>query len=236
MPDKSLKFIDLCVHSLPEGASSIQRFIGISKKYGYNGICVTNHMPFYEDIEGNYEPVEGFDVYQGVEVVANNASELRKNVDRLRNRVDVLCVHGGEEPINRAACEDDRVDILSHPHEGKTGGINHILAKLAADKFVAIEFDMSYIICGRGGSRVRALSNYRKNFSLVKKFGSPYILTSRPLSIYDMRDVRSMIALASLFGMSANDALKGISHYPAEIIRRNTGGSGFIMEGVELVS
>jgi ribonuclease P/MRP protein subunit RPP1 len=122
-----------------------------------------------------------------------------------------------------------------HPQDGKTSGINHILAKLAADKHIAIAFDLSPIICNKGGSRVRALSNYRTNLALVKKYETPFVLTSGGMSIYDMRDVRSMIALAKLFGMNEKDAVKGLSYYPSLILKRNTPGSGYVMEGVEIV-
>jgi ribonuclease P/MRP protein subunit RPP1 len=55
------------------------------------------------------------------------------------------------------------------------------------------------------------------------------------MSLYDMRDVRSMIALARLFGMSEKDAIKGLSYYPSLILKRNTPGSGYVMEGVEII-
>ena len=61
-----------------------------------------------------------------------------------------IIVHGGDEAINRSACEDDRIDILMHPQDSKTSGINHILAKLAADKNIAIGFDLSPIISNKG--------------------------------------------------------------------------------------
>ena len=63
----------------------------------------------------------------------------------------------------------------------------------------------------------------------------PFAVASGAMYIYDMQDVRSMIALAKLFGMAEKDAIKGLSHYPSLILKRNTPGSGYIMEGVELV-
>ena len=44
-----------------------------------------------------------------------------------------------------------------------------------------------------------------------------------------------MIALARLFGMNENYAVKGLSLYPSLILKRNTPGSGYVMEGVEIV-
>lgn len=235
MQKSDLAFYDLNVHAYPEGASSISSYMDTAKSYGYAGICISNHNDFFTDICRKYPGKGDFKVYLGVEVVAVKANELRRLVDKYRRKVDVLTVHGGDESINRAACEDDRVDILAHPHEGKTSGINHIIAKLAADKFVAIQFDLAPIIANSGGSRVRVLSNYRTNLRLVKKYGAPFVISSYPISIYDLRDVRSVISLAGLFGMTEEDAIKGISSYPSEILRRNLPGTGYIAEGVEVL-
>ena len=229
------RFYDLCLHAYPEGASTISRLALLARNYGYSGIGISNHSDFFDSIAERYAPSGDFKVIQGVEVYAKNGNELRKLVDRYRSRSTVIVVHGGDETINRSACEDDRVDILMHPQDGKTSGINHILAKLAADKNIAIGFDLSPIISNKGGSRVRVLSNYRTNLALVKKYETPFVLTSGAMSIYDLRDVRSMIALARLFGMGENDAVKGLSHYPSLILKRNTPGSGYVMEGVEIV-
>lgn len=223
-------FFDMGVHAYPEGGSTVSRLAMSAKGLGYSGICVANHSDYFLEVKGQ---AEGVDVIQGVEILAGHPRELRKQVDRFRNRVQVLAVHGGDPAINRAACEDERVDILMHPPDGKTSGVNHILAKLAADKHIAIGFELGPIVCNKGGSRVRALSNYRTNLALVKKYGVPYVVVSGAMSLYDMRDARTAISLCRLFGMGEKDAVKGLSFYPSEILRRHS--PGYIMEGVELM-
>jgi ribonuclease P/MRP protein subunit RPP1 len=229
-------FYDLSVHAYPEGGSTASRLALAAKGLGYSGICVANHPDFFLEVS----PIEGINdvqdvvVFQGVEVVAKNASDLRRQVDRFRSRVKVLAVHGGDPGINRAACEDDRVDILLHPPDGKTSGINHILAKLAADKHVAIGFELLPVICSKGGSRVRLLSNYKTNLALAKKYEAPFVVVSGAMSHFDMRDVRAVVSLCRLFGMSEKDALNGLSYYPSKILKRRS--PGYIMEGVELLS
>lgn len=222
-------FYDLSVHAYPEGGSTVSRLALAAKCLGYSGICVANHPEFFLEAS----PVEGIEVIQGVEVVAKNANELRRQVDRFRSKVRVLAAHGGDTGINRAACEDERVDILLHPPDGKTSGINHIIAKLAADKHVAIGFELLPVIWSKGGSRVRLLSYYKTNLALAKKYGAPYVVVSGAMSFYDLRDARAAVSLCRLFGMSEKDAIKGLSQYPAEILKRRS--PGYIMEGVELL-
>ena len=228
MNDKAV-FYDLSTHPYPEGSSSPSRMLLAARQAGYAGICASFHQEFFR---GQEKLPEG--AARGVEIAAANANELCKGIDRFRGRVAVLAVHGGDEAINRAACEDGRVDVLAHPQEGsKAGGINHIIARLAADHRVAIEFSLFPVIHNRGGSRVRALSAYRATFALVRKYGAPYVITSGALSSYDLRDVRSVIALARVFGMNESDALRGLSEHPAGILRRSS--PGYVTEGVEVL-
>ncbi len=226
------EFYDLGVHAYPEGGSTISLMALKAKEYGYAGICVANHSNFFLDV-GNAPLPPGVEVVQGIEVMARDANDLRRQVDRLRKKAKVLAVHGGDAAINRAACEDGRVDILMHPQDGKTGGINHVLARLAADRGVAIGFELLPLIHNRGGSRVKALSSYRSNLALAKKYGAPFVIVSGAMSFYDMRDVRTALSLCRLFGMSENDAVRGLSLYPLEILRRRS--PGYIMEGVQVV-
>jgi len=184
-------FYDLCVHAYPEGGSTVSRMALAAKGLGYSGICVANHQDFI--VEPDFPGV-----ISGVEVVAKNSNDLRRQVDRYRGKVRVLAVHGGDPAINRAACEDDRVDILLHPPDGKTSGINHILAKLAADKRVAIGFELLPIICSRGGSRVRTLSNYRTNLALAKSTRAVVRGVRRHVTLRYARRARGRVALPAL--------------------------------------
>ena len=222
-------FYDLGTHPYPEGSSSLARMALGARRLGYGGICARYHQGYFPD--GRVALPAG--VVLGVEVVAANVNELRRGIDRFRGRAAVLAVHGGDEAINRAACEDGRVDVLAHPQEGRSPGINHVIARLAADRGVAIEFSLFPLVHGRGGARVRALSAFRANFALVRKYGAPYVITSGALSSYDLRDVRGAIAVAGLFGMREADAVRGLAEHPAGIVRR--GAPGYVAEGVEVV-
>lgn len=227
MKDKA-RFYDLGTHPYPEGSSSPARMALAARRLGYDGICASYHQ---EHFPADLPLPDG--VFRGVEVVAANPNELRRGIDRYRGRACVLTVHGGDEAINRAACEDSRVDVLAHPYDGKSPGINHIIARLAADHGVAVEFSLFPVVHYHSGARVHALSAYRASFALVRKFGVPYVITSGATSSFDLRDVRSAVAIAQLFGMREADALRGLGEYPSGIVRRCS--PGYVAEGVEVV-
>ncbi|HMK48012.1 MAG TPA: ribonuclease P protein component 3 [Methanocella sp.] len=227
-----LHFYDLNIHPYPEGSSSVSRMALAAMQLGLHGVCVLPHHEFFAGKEQWRS--DGCGVINGVEIVASNQNDMRRLIDKYRKKVAILAIHGGDEAVNRAACEDGRVDILMHPQEGgKTGGINHIIARLAADRNVAFEFSLYPLIHSRGGYRVKTIAAYRANFALARKYGAPYVITSGAVSHYDLRDARSIVSIARLFGLNEAEAVKGISHYPEQIIHRSS--PTYIMEGVELV-
>jgi len=221
------KYYDLHVHAHPEGTDAPDKLVSVAKRYGYAGIAIANHSEHWNEFGG---------AISGVEIVATSTTELKKRIGEYRPKVEVLLVHGGDAKINRSAVEDSRVDVLAHP-VGKDYEFNHILAKLAAKNDVAIEFNMDALIHLRGNPRIRALSGFQRNLKLARKYDVPMILASNAKSCYDLRAPREMIALASLFGMSEEEAIQALSTTPLRIVETNRKRKSpeYIMEGVEIV-
>jgi ribonuclease P/MRP protein subunit RPP1 len=208
-------FYDLNVHALPECADSPRRLWLKAKQFGYSGIAIANHLDFFEQ----FSREEG--ILLGVEIKANNEVDLQVKIATYRPKVDVLLVHASTEEINRAALGDSRVDILAHPEQAKEG-INHVLAKIASENQVALEFNLNSLIHARGGARSRILYCMKKNLKLARKFKTPIVLTSGARSHYDLRAPREMAALAQLFGMSKVEALQSLSRVPERILKKSS--------------
>jgi len=232
---KQSRFYDLNIHSLPDCADSRSRLVLEAKDMGYSGICLTsfnkNNTLHKHDIP--LPALKDFEIYTGIEIQVEKVAKLTKEVSRLRGKVDIIIIGGGNEDINRAAVENGKVDILAHPTtHGKP--LNHVLAKAAADNGVAVDFNMDALIMQRGGSRIKVLAAMRQNLMLARKYSVPMVITSNARSHYDLRSPREMMALAMFFGITHDEALHALSLVPQGIIRCNT-DSNRIMEGVEVV-
>jgi ribonuclease P/MRP protein subunit RPP1 len=51
----------------------------------------------------------------------------------------------------------------------KEGGFDHVIAKAAADRGIALEFDVGPLIRYRGGKRVHAISELEQRLMLARK-------------------------------------------------------------------
>ena len=137
-------FFDLHVHGN-------ENIIKEAERLGYAGIAVTRYLEEY-----NYEFSKEFNDLKAssgillkkcIEIVCKNPGDLKKKVQKSRKNADIIMVRGGDLKINRAACEERSIDILSQPYRSRRDtGINHVLAKKAAENNVAIEINLKNLL------------------------------------------------------------------------------------------
>jgi ribonuclease P/MRP protein subunit RPP1 len=175
-------------------------------------------------------------ILKGVEIHPKNPPDLKRKLQKFRKKADVLLVHGGDLKINRAACENPRVDILCHPYRSRRdSGMNHVLAKKASENGVAVEFNLKYLFKTRFSHRYRVLSQFRDILKLQRKFKFPLIITSGARSIYDLRSPLDVMVLTRCFGMNKEEAYTALSETPRQITETNRLRGRIIAEGVVLV-
>lgn len=231
-------FFDLHIHGSLKMALHAQ-------KLGYDGTALVLNSKDYKDKSAIIKAVQSiknnlhydcpFQIKVGLEIQARNPADLKKQVQKYRDKVDVILVHGGDLKINRAATEEPRIDILCHPYRNRyDGGINHVLAVKAAENKVSIEINLKYFLLTRPNQRYRVLSQFRQIVKLQRKYKFPLIITSDADSVYDLRHPQDIIALASCFGMTNDEVIHSLSSVPHDIINRNEIRKQIILPGVRL--
>jgi ribonuclease P/MRP protein subunit RPP1 len=209
-------FFDLHIHG-------DEKVAGEAFRLGYTGVSIVNYSDEHHQNVMDSKKVKGYPkITTGVEIIANNVADLKKQIHRFRRSSDILIVHGGNIKMNRAACEDQRVDIISHPYcKRRDSGINHVLARKASANKVAVEININYILKTRMLLRSKVISQFREIIKLHRKFNFPLIITSDAHSIYDLRSPQDLIALTGRFGMTREESIDALSKSPVNIIERS---------------
>lgn len=241
MESSKKRFYDLDIQSeISSGESKIKSIFKTAEKLGFKGIAISDYAVDKKDLKKVKNEISNLetslDIYTGVKLKAGNPKNLKDKIRLFRDQVDVLIVHGGSVDINRAACENPKVDILAHPErERKDSGIDHIIAKEASKNSVAIQINFKQLLDTYGKVRSHILSHQKRNIELCEKFGAPLICSSGAKSIYDMRGPRVLASFPHIMGMSIEDSLKTVSEVPKNILDRaeKTKSSEFIRPGVE---
>ncbi len=234
-----MSYYDLHIHSaFSEGKSSLEDIANRAKLLGYAGICFSVYYKSVGKLEELKQKTKktsedvGIEIFLGFE--ARSSSELTKLIKN-RREYDVLLVRGSDLDLNRRAVETPEVDILTHPEFGrKDSGLDHIMVKLAAKNNVAIEINFREILLFSKGTRSFILHNITKNIALCKKYKAPVILCSGAISHWQMKDPKIMMSLATLLGLTLDDAKKSMIDIPKQIISmiKERKSSKWIMPGV----
>ncbi len=238
-----MKFYDLHIHSnLSSGENNIKQITDFAEKLGFTGIGVCDTWENLEKIKKLKDEISKteskINIFPGVLIQAKDPIEMKQIVDKVREHVLVVIVHGGDYKINRAACENPKVDILAHPEfERIDNGLDDICVKSAAANNVAIQINFKNILSTYRKPRSRALDHVSQNIRLCTHFKTPIIICSGAHSIWDMRDPRELIALGNVLGMDLGRAFSSLTDIPHNIFEDNKKKleGKIITKGVEVV-
>lgn len=230
-----MPFYDLHVHTyLSIGENTIEEMAEFAKRLGFSGIGIAQYYP------GKIEKlpkIEDIDLVSVGVIKSDNPNEMNSMAKKIRNRVEILMVHGGNYDINRAACENSSIDVLAHPELGrKDSGLDHICVKTAAENDVAIEINFREILESYKKNKIYVMSAINKNIKLCKKYGAKMITTSSAISKWGMRSGRELAAAANILGLELGEAIETTSTIPEEIIKINRDKlAGKKFEGVSVI-
>ncbi len=222
--------------------SSLENNLAIAKQaseYGWNHINFSyngNDFPmalnFKKDLENSLEDIT-FDYT--LEIRSNNIHEIRKTVNKFRNKASCISVVGGDLKVNRACCENIRVDVLSRPYLKRyDAGINHVLAKEAVRNNVAIELCFKDVLRSYLAPRSKVMSNFRDICRLYRKFDFPLILSSGAESIFDIRTVQDFTAFFNEIGLTSDEIAKSFNDSRG-ILEFNSNRDKLIFSGVRRI-
>ncbi|EMA44708.1 RNase P subunit p30 family protein [Halococcus saccharolyticus] len=226
------------VRAYPVGESTVARFALTAAAYEFDGIVVRNAPetgmvdepdrdgPGREEIAAEYD----IDVVDAVEIEADDASAASARVKDCRGERTLVLVEGSRT-LNRFACEEPRVDVLTSPMAD--GDVNHVLARAAARNGVRFEFDLGRVLRLSGGRRVQALADLRKLREIVFQYDTPYVVSASPENHLQLRAPRELLAVGEAIGFDREQIERGLAEWGRLAARnRERLSESFIEPGV----
>lgn len=176
-------------------------------------------------------------IISGVEL--SGTDDIRKISHKIRKKVDIIAVRGGDLEVNRSALENPLIDILIQPWgDPITGlrndpGVDHVTVKIAKKNNVHIDFSFTDLIKSHKRTRIKLFSNMLKTAKLIKKYKAPFIISSGALSRWGMRSVSDLKSFGRLLGFEDTQIRKAISD---DMVKENKKrrSSKWIQPGVEI--
>lgn len=222
-------------HSHPE--VDLEGMLKVLEKVGWNGVCfVCKSLEAIEQLKKTLEKTRNvkLDVSFGYRIETGQPEHVPKIARKIRKKVELVFVQGGDLDVNRKACETPGVDVLAHPELGRNdSGLDYVMAKLAKEHNVAIEFNFRNLLLSSRKTRSDIFSRMLENAELVRKYKTPFILTSGAVEPYDLRSPSELMSFGRLLGLDTKRMKVSLSGGMLEENRKRLGGK-WIMPGVEV--
>ncbi len=202
---------DAAVHPYPAGDSSLRRMASEAHELGLDSIVA---------IDGANIEMYGVRVIRGVLISESQLKNVIGQVRHLSGKGDLVIVNAGDTAFNRSVIAVKEVRVLRHVHKSPKKSFDHVAARLAAERGVAIDIDLHPVIHMKGPSRQRVLQKYRDIIRLHTRYRFPLTVSSNSYSVLDMRTPDEMKSICRVFGMSdqdVEDALSAVSRLFSQI-------------------
>ena len=187
----------------------------------------------YRNKNTNFEHA---DISMGINILNANSNEIRKIINRYRNKANYISCLGGDLKINRSVCENHRIDVLSRPYyKRRDSGMNHVLAKEAVKNNVAIELCFRDILNNHLRYRANVISSFKEILMFHRKFKFPLILTTDSKSVYHVRSTRDIVSFFRSIGFTDKEIYNGFYYYPKQIVDFNSERDNMIINGVKVI-
>jgi ribonuclease P/MRP protein subunit RPP1 len=208
---------DATVNPYPAGDTSIARFALEASALGLGRLVSTS---------GQACRIGGVEIVPAVIVREPCFRDASKEVRRVsgQEKHPLVLVNAGDVSFNRSMLAFPGVDILRHLHKSQKQSFDHVSARIAAEKGVAIDLDIRPLMVTSGRPRQKILKTYREILKLHRKYGFMVTISSNAWSWLELRSPGDITAICGLFGMEEDEvagALSSVDHIlePEQAVR-----------------
>lgn len=187
---------DGLVHPYPEGDSTVRRMALEAHELGFDSIVTT---------KGSHGEIEGIQVISGVVISVPAVREVISLINQVKRENRLIFVDAGEDGFNRSVISLKGVNILRKLHKTSRHSFDHVTARIAAEKGVAIDLDLRPLIHLRGNIRQKVLQRYQDIVRLHRRYEFLVTISSNAHSILDQRSKRDVTLICALFGMEERE-------------------------------
>ncbi|HVP93959.1 MAG TPA: RNase P subunit p30 family protein [Methanoregulaceae archaeon] len=192
---------DSTVFSLPSGNASVRRMAIEAGDLGFDSIVA---------IDQKNTETGDFRVIGGVLIREQQFKPVIRAARASANDQTLLIVNAGDNVFNRSVLQVRGVHILRHLHKTEKNSFDHITARMAADRGIAIDLDVRPLVMTRGGLRQKAIQRYRDILRLMRRFEFPVTVSSNARNPAELKSVRELISLLAMAGMEESEVIEGL--------------------------
>ena len=179
----------------------------------------------------------GLDASSRVDLAPESEAELRRLLNKVRRRFEIVAVCCKNASVARAACRDRRVDIVYFPRSEKPL-FRGVEAAFAAEGETAYEVRVGELAKLEGEELLGELWRVSIELGFACREDVPVLPTSFAFDEFGLRAPRDLIAFCTtVLGVDSRTAKYGISRYARDLVSKNRLklSSRFVADGIWVV-
>ena len=192
---------DCCVHPYPRGDTSLRRMALEAGALDFDSIVA--QVP-------NCSNYQGVKIIPALIIIETEVRKVSGQMKRQGGEGMLVMVNAGENGFNRGVLNINGLHILRYVYRTQKNSFDHIAARMAASRNVAIDIDLHPLIHGTGPSRQKVLQRYRDILTLRSRYRFPLTLSSNSCSWLDLRSVDDMYHLCWMIGMDEGEVTEAL--------------------------
>ncbi len=151
-------------------------------------------------------------------LIRSDEKGTRRIIDSIKNSNKIIAVYGGDDSFNRRVVETMKISYLVSPEAGdkrdslkqRDSGINHVVAKEAVKKKIAVVISMNEVSKLTGKDKARRVSRIIQNIKICRKGGCFVKIASLGRSENDVFDVIGRQSFGTSLGMSSQQVSESV--------------------------
>ncbi|KUG20512.1 MAG: ribonuclease P [Methanomicrobiaceae archaeon] len=180
----------------PAGDSSLRRMAIEAADLGFDSVVA---------VDGERCALEGLVALRGSVISGQSMRDVLSGLRRVSCATDIVFVDAGNLTFNRSVIPLRGIHILRSIHTTPRNSFDHVSARMAADRGVAVDISLHPLLHSRGSARQRVIQRYADILTLHRRYRFLLTISSHARSILDQRSVRDAEALCALFGMTSEE-------------------------------
>ncbi len=193
---------DACLHPYPGGDSSLRRMAAEAGELGFDTIVVPDATP---------HSFSGVRIIPATILTGESIRAVSAGLRNVAGGKSLIMVNAGENGFNRSVLGLKGVHVLRNLSQTRKQSFDHICARFAAERGIAVDLDLYPVIHNEGSSRQRVLVRFGELIRLHSRHLFPLTISSNARSILDLRSVDEIVLICSLFGMEEDDVHAALS-------------------------
>jgi len=187
----------------PSGDTSLRRFALEAKNLGFDSIIA--------EFTGNVPEDCVIPVVLMACVTEETQQKAIRAAGKAAKTADLVGISAGDAGMLRGVVQSGSVSIIYGLASQPPGTLDHITARYAAERGVAVAIDLESLLGRHSHRRQRAIRSYHDVLRLHRKHRFPLVVGSGDHSYLGLRTPRAVALLCRSFGMEDAEIRAGFS-------------------------